>query len=95
MNDTELEKRLRELENNQKALLKKFTPVSAQRLDKVYVAIKETMDNFSVQLAEQQELRRRQNDKITTLTQEVQDLKKQVVMLSAMTQTGRPVDKVG
>lgn len=71
-----------ELEWRITALEATYIPVSEERLAKFVAAVRESLNEFSGQLVEQQEQRRLQNLKITTLAAENDNLTQQVVMLS-------------
>lgn len=66
-----------------KNIAEKHVPVSEARLNKIMVAIRETVDEFSHQLMEEQESRRLQNEKIASLAAEVESLRQQVIMMTA------------
>lgn len=74
-------------------LLIKHVPVSEERLNKLWASVRDTIDAFSASLAANQKDRQAQNDKIASLATEVEGLKQQVVILSALTQGGMPVPK--
>lgn len=69
------------------ALEREHIPVSEARLANFVKAVRESLNDFSVQLVEQQELRRLQNEKITTLNGMVTALQQQVTLLAVQFET--------
>lgn len=81
--DTKVFKDLEEeVEWRLNALERRHIPVSEDRLATFVRVVRESLNEFSVQLVEQQELRRLQNEKITTLDAANANLTQQVTMLS-------------
>lgn len=81
------------VESMLKNILERYVPVSEERLNKLWGSVRGTMDGFSEKMANYQIGQTQQNEKIATLSAEVQELKQQVVLLSALTQGGMPVPK--
>lgn len=93
MTDNGFEREIERLEAVLKNIQQKYVPVSEERINKLWGAVRETIDTYSGKLAAYQEGQRLQNEKIATLASEVQELKQQVILLSALTQGGMPVPK--
>jgi hypothetical protein len=83
----ELEARVHSLETTVDARLKAITdrylPVSEERITKLWVSVRDTLDAFTNQLGGEQEQRRLQNEKIASLSAEVEALRQQVIMMTA------------
>lgn len=63
-------------------LYEKYVPISEKRLNKMWRAVRETVDEFTNQLVQFQEDRRLQNEAIAGLSAEVQELKQHVLLLT-------------
>jgi len=74
-----------------KSILEKHVPISEAQINKKWRAVRETVDEFSNQLVENQLDRQKQNDAIATLRGEVQKLSEQVILMTAMSQGGMKV----
>ncbi len=70
------------LETKLENIRQKYVPVSEERINKLWTAVRETIDEFSNQLVGFQEDRKIQTNTIETLSAKVDNLNQQVVMLS-------------
>lgn len=75
-------------------ILDKFVPVSEQRIEKHWTATRDTMAEYMNQLAALQLERNAQNDKITSLANQVAAYHQQAIAM-ALQQGGAPVPKEG
>ena len=93
MGNFNAEREIERLEAVLTNIQQKYVPVSEERINKLWGSVRETIDTFSAKLATHQEGQGLQNEKIATLAGEVQELKQQVILLSALNQGGMPVPK--
>lgn len=70
------------LETKLENIRQKYVPVSEERINKLWTAVRETIDEFSNQLVVFQYDHQEQNKTIETLSAKVDILNEQVVMLS-------------
>lgn len=87
----EIAERIDRLELELKAIIEKYVPVSEGRLNKLWGAVRETIDTFSQKLVAYEKGQQAQNDKIATLSGTVENLTRQVIMLSIAGQDGMKV----
>lgn len=78
-----------QLEAKLKGILSRYHPVSEERINKHWIATRDTLNEFTNQLVEEQVARGKQNTAIASLANEVEALKKMVVM-QAVQQGGSP-----
>lgn len=80
--DDETTTALMHLETKLENIRQKYVPVSEDRLNKLWTAVRETIDEFSNQLVGFQEDRVIQTNTVETLSAKVDNLNQQVVLLS-------------
>lgn len=85
----DMEVAIEQMQAQVKNLMSKSYPVSNERLEKVWASVRETMDVFTQRLADEQEQRRLQNEKIAGLTAMNQTLQNAVTVMQAAHQDQR------
>lgn len=95
--DQATETALQHLETKLNNIQQKYVPVSEERLNKLWGAVRGTVDEFTLQLVDFQEQRTSQNEAIATLTAKVENLTQQVMLLTATApqDTSESVNDIG